>query len=163
MTDFFLDRFWSKVDVRGDDECWVWTGATARRGYGAFAPRKGKLMVASRFSWEMHKAEQIPDGLWVLHHCDNPPCVNPKHLYLGTRQENMDDMVRRRRHWAHRGELITQGVKNGRAKLTDRDIVEIREIYALGNVSQPELGRRYGVVHASIGNIVRRDSWRHVA
>lgn len=154
-------RFWEKVDVCDDDECWEWTAAKARMGYGNFALRHGVLIPAHRLSWILAHG-MIPEGLWVLHRCDNPPCVNPAHLFVGTRQDNLDDMVAKRRHWAHKGESITKGERNGRAKLTDAQVREIRDRYAAGGVSQPQLGREFGVTHAIIGNVVRRESWVHV-
>ncbi len=98
-------RFWLKVVRLGLDECWVWQGSripgskrAGRQGYGVLAagsPRRASL-YAHRVSWEMHHGS-IPQGLLVLHRCDNPPCVNPAHLYLGTHAENMADMVARGR------------------------------------------------------------------
>lgn len=90
------ERFWGKVDRRGPDECWEWRGSHNGRHYGHFHPTKGTDEYAHRFSYAMaHGA--IADGLHVRHRCDNPPCVNPAHLELGTRLENMADMVARGR------------------------------------------------------------------
>lgn len=89
------ERFWEKV-VTSPDSCWLWTGAQSPRGYGAFVVSRGDVRTASRVSWELVNGP-IPDGLWVLHRCDNPPCVNPDHLFLGTHQDNMDDMAQKGR------------------------------------------------------------------
>lgn len=88
-------RFWAKVK-RGPD-CWLWTGATTR-GYGHIkrGPANAGTAQATHLSWEIHNGP-IPDGLMVLHHCDNPPCVNPEHLYLGTHKDNMRDRAVRGR------------------------------------------------------------------
>jgi len=89
------ERFWEKVDVRGPDECWPWTRKHNPKGYGQF--RKDKMVQAHRMAWELTNGP-IPDGLDVLHTCDNPPCCNPHHLFLGTNDDNMRDMNSKGRH-----------------------------------------------------------------
>jgi len=93
------DRFWKKVDKSGD--CWLWiSGRDRPGGYGQFSCA-GKQIRAHRYSWELHNGS-IPEGLWVLHRCDNPPCVNPAHLFIGDRKANMDDA-------AAKGRICTVG------------------------------------------------------
>ena len=91
--DTFVQRFWSKVIK--SDSCWIWVACRDDRGYGRIA-HKGKNKSAHRMSWEMHKGD-IADGLCVCHHCDNPICVNPDHLFLGTHTDNMQDMSIKKR------------------------------------------------------------------
>lgn len=84
--------FWSRVDVRGPDECWPWMNAKTPNGYGTVY-FGGRMVGAHRVSWELTHGP-IPDGLFVLHHCDNPPCCNPAHLFTGTHTDNVRDMRR---------------------------------------------------------------------
>ena len=95
------DKFWAKVDRRGSDECWLWKSVLNKNGYGRASETPGKYLLrrtsAHRRAWEYAKGA-IPKGMWVLHRCDVRNCVNPDHLYLGTYQDNMNDMKRRGRH-----------------------------------------------------------------
>lgn len=138
-------RFWRKVDKA--DGCWLWRGGTSNRGYGAAFVR-GRLVGAHRAAWELTYGP-IPDGQWVLHRCDNPPCVNPDHLFLGTHEENMHDM-------ASKGRRIGAG-----RKLTPERVIEARALLEQG-VSQSNVAARFGVSRSAIAQMVRGNSWRSV-
>jgi hypothetical protein len=100
ITKAMTVRFWAKVHKTG--YCWLWTGGTARKGYGAFTVHTtggNKTLVAHRFAWRVTKG-RIPRNLFVLHKCDNPPCVRPSHLWLGTQLDNIHDCIKKNRHRA---------------------------------------------------------------
>ncbi len=158
------DRFWAQVQK--SDGCWLWTGGIFPTGYGWFNV-SGKMLRAHRFSWELHFGP-IPDGKIVCHHCDNPACVRPDHLFLGTAQDNKDDCVAKGRQATGdrngsriHPERLARGEDHGRAKLTEEDVREIRALLASGD-SKSDLGRRFGVTHGMIRHIAAGRSWRHV-
>ncbi len=119
------ERFWTKVEKRGPQDCWPWTAATAL-GYGVIREggHDGQMLRAPRVSWEIHHG-LIPPDLCVLHHCDNPPCVNPAHLFLGTRADNARDRAAKGRT-ADPETTRRVGEANSRAILTEDDVREIR-------------------------------------
>jgi hypothetical protein len=144
------ERLWAKVDKSG--ECWLWTGATAM-GYGHLQ-RNGKAVKVHRLSYELEYGE-IPEGMDVCHTCDNPLCVRPTHLWLGTHKENMHDRDRKGRNHAPKGE------RSPKSKLMSQQVLEIRRLANQG-YSQPFLGRRFNVSSVSIYKIVNRLSWKHI-
>ena len=143
------ERFWSKVDVGEVDECWEWQASEQGQGYGQFRVNH-KMWLAHRVAWKLTFGP-IPEGLCVLHKCDNRGCCNPYHLFLGTRADNMADAARKGR--MHRGEA------DGNSKLTQEEVLEIRELYAEGEWTQRELADEFGVRNSHISRIVRRKSW----
>lgn len=148
-------RFWSRV-IKGDG-CWIWTGLRSAYGYGLIG-RGGKQagnMATHRVSWELHNGP-IPAGLVVCHKCDNPPCVNPDHLFVGTQRENVNDCVRKGRHRA----ACQKGEANGNAKLTWADVAVIRAAYVPGRVSQQSLADRFGVPQTTISKIIAGQLWK---
>ncbi len=143
-------RFWKYVDKKSKNECWNWTGTCDQNGYGQFWPYHQKAIGTHRFSWLLHYGD-IPDQLWVLHTCDNRKCINPQHLWLGTRQDNMKDMVIKNRQ--------IKCEKHPRAKLTVSQVERILELK--GKFSHRELAGMFNVSHTSIGKIHRSQSWRN--
>lgn len=153
------EKFWEKVDIRSEDECWEWLAGRNKKGYGNFyvsiGHSKDKHCLAHRRSWILTYGE-IPEGLSVLHHCDNPPCVNPKHLFLGTNQDNVDDKVRKGRMQDLKGE------NHPMRKLTDEQIKEIRALRKDG-YTLFALGDKFNVHYSTIGYICSRKHWSHIA
>lgn len=141
-------RFWSKVDVGEADECWEWLASKSRGGYGQFAIHS-KPWLAHRVAWFLTFGP-IPKGLCVCHHCDNPGCANPYHLFLGTHAENIADSVRKGR--MHRGEA------SGCGKLTEEDVHEIRAMLEEG-YTQQEIADKFGVTNQSISSIKTGKKW----
>ena len=141
------ERFWSKVEVRGKDECWPWKAATRRKeeGYGAFW-MNGRHHPANRVALQL-SGVNMPDGMVACHTCDNPGCCNPAHLFVGTPRENNDDKVMKGRH--------SKGSKHGMAKLTDEQIEEIKRHKPPG-VKQvraglpQELANKFGISRAYV-------------
>lgn len=161
-----VERFWSHVDKSGGpDACWPWTAARLKAGYGIFQAEKTR--TSHRFAWEATNGP-ILDGLHVLHKCDNPPCVNPVHLFLGDNKANMRDRDAKGRTLAGdahpartRPDYMKRGSAHWRAKLTESDVQSIRA--SVPGESMASIARRYGVSPESIGDIVHRRTWRHVA
>lgn len=154
-----IERFWKYVDKRGPNDCWEWKGARRVQNYGGLALEDHKVVLAHRFSYELHYGP-IPEsegyhGTCVLHRCDNPPCVNPKHLFLGTNQDNVDDKVSKGRG------VSTRGNQNGMAKLNPEKIVDIRQRYKDGE-SFKSIAYSYDVTDAAIRSVVQRKTWRHI-
>jgi len=148
-------RFWSKVDKRGPGDCWPWTGATNERGYGVMRPegrRSGPTVKAHRVPLLLAGID--PEGWCVLHSCDNPPCVNPAHLRIGTKADNTRDMLSRQRG------LV--GRRNGNAKLTEAQAAEIRRRRNAGELRK-DLAAEFNVSGATVTRIANGEGWRHVA
>ena len=149
------ERFWAKVDKRGPDECWEWTAGTNSGGYGDIKVA-GRHIKAHRLAFQW-LCGPIPEGICVCHHCDNPLCVNPDHLFLGTQAENIAD-----RDAKDRGRGAgPRGEANGSAKLTKADVREIRQLCA-GGKAQEAVGKRYGISQSNISDIVNRKTWAHI-
>lgn len=154
-----IDRFWAKVDKKGENDCWDWTASLNNVGYGQFY-LNGKMVSSHRVSYIINHPLTI--DLWehreicVCHKCDNPCCVNPAHLFLGSVGDNMNDKLAKGRGNQPKGE------NHGRSKLTEDNVREIRIKYAEGGVSQRELALKYAVSETIIGYITLRKRWTHI-
>jgi hypothetical protein len=148
------EHFWSRVDRSGDG-CWLWQGTIGNRGYGRTS-YQNRTIGAHRLAW-IYARGHIPDGQVVCHRCDNPPCVRPDHLFLGTFADNSADMVRKGR--AVNG---PKGVTHPFAKFTEDQVREIRRRYASADVSTHQLAREYGVGAMTIWRVATHRSYRSV-
>lgn len=146
------DRFWAKITK--SDGCWTWTGATQLGGYGNFRRQgHGRMQGAHRFSWELSHGP-VPIGLCVLHRCDNPPCVNPAHLFLGTHADNVADKQRKGRC----SRVGPRGSRSHLAKLTESQV----ESVLASSDSDAALAAAYGVHRMTVSNIRKGHTWKHL-
>jgi len=155
------EDIWKKINIKPtsviwylwNNECWKWTTKSINnKGYGMFSITK-KMYLAHRIVYKLVFGA-IPDNLYILHHCDNPLCCNPSHLFPGTQKNNMEDMIVRGRQCC--GEKISS------SKLKEKDILEIRILYSTGDYYQRELGEIYGVGADEISRIVNNKMWKHI-
>jgi hypothetical protein len=186
LTGRDIERFYSKVVKSPDeDSCWDWDGNTDKKGYPEFrichASKPGKYR-ANRVSFFIHYNED-PGHKLVCHTCDNPSCVNPKHLFLGTHKDNYTDMATKNRnikgdkHWARlHPEKVRRGADcnlveiakkrrgelNNKAKLTESDVKLMRYMYGEGLADQRELARRFNIRQASVWAVVNKITWKHI-
>mgnify|MGYP001583543857 CR=1 FL=1 len=167
MNSTIAKRFWAKVQKT--DGCWIWLGCKIRRGYGQISEGGGrrKMLSAHRVSWIIHYGPISP-SINILHRCDNPPCVRPDHLFMGTSKDNSEDMVRKGRNWKVKGEnhhfvrnpaIVPRGESNGNSKLRTEDVIEIRKFHRAG-ISMRRLAARYSVDKKTISMIVNRITWK---
>lgn len=134
--------------------CWEWQGSRSPLGYGRYYPAMGVKVLAHRHAYELANGP-IPDGMQVCHTCDNPPCCNPGHLFLGTHQDNMADRQSKGR--TRTG--TTRGEKSNLARLTQAQVVEIRGRYRNGE-TQTAIARDYGITNSGVWRIVHGKTWR---
>jgi hypothetical protein len=153
-----VERFWNKVEKTAD--CWTWKGAKTNKGYGIYSSfyKFGffKSQFAHRVSYFLANGNFDSD-LLVCHKCDNPSCVNPNHLFIGTYSDNAQDMSDKGRN----GQQINsqKGEKHGRSKLDWNKVREIRKRYSEEKITKSELSRQYGVDHKQIRNILNNTNW----
>lgn len=145
-------RFWSKVDKQ--ESCWIWKGRAMSTGYGSFWTGV-KQDTAHRFSYELHNGS-IPENLCVLHTCDVRLCVNPAHLFVGTKGDNQRDCVAKGRDNKACGEQAAM------SKLTTAQVLEIRKLNSENHIGSRTLAKQFGVQRNTIMNILHRITWKHV-
>jgi hypothetical protein len=150
-----IDRFWARVAQ--SDACWIWTGARLPNGYGRVT-QQGKQVYTHRLAWELTHGP-IPDGLVVCHSCDNPPCCNPAHLWLGTPADNVHDRdAKGRGRRSHRATSASRS-RGLRRRLTREQMqtaaTEVRQRYAEGGISARQLAKELGYSHSSVLRILR--------
>lgn len=156
FTDKQIRSFWSYVALGGLDQCWPWL-KSCNEGYGQFHTRLNgskKRHVAHRLAFELATGTVLTALEYVLHSCDNPPCCNPCHMFLGDARANILDCKSKGRNAA--------GEKHGCHVLTEQQVREIRSLYAAGGVTQVELANRYGVSFGHLNGIISRKRWSHV-
>lgn len=159
-------RFWSKVSKEEGDACWEWLGDLSDKGYGFFVLRHGVKVYAHRYSFELAHGP-LAAGLQACHHCDNPPCVRPDHLFSGTQKDNIQDalskgrMATSSRNGRHTfPERTARGVGHGRAKLTEASVQQILCIG--GTMPQQKIADMFGTPQTNVSLILRRKAWAHI-
>jgi hypothetical protein len=148
-------RFWEKVNKGQPDQCWEWAACTNPKGYGQFR-WDGMMRQAHRMAWQIVHGP-IPEGMCVCHTCDNPACVNPEHLFIGTVADNNNDRDAKGRT------VFMSGEDNGMTKLNREQVAEIKRMGEAMHHGQAEIASRYGVTRYAICDIARGRTWRHVA
>lgn len=147
---YTLQDIWKQIDIKRKDECWNWLGHKDKDGYGR-ATINSKDYRSHRVVYE-ETYGKIIGGLFVLHTCNNPSCCNPNHLYLGTNQDNMNQMVREKR----------SSIKITTPKLTEKNVIDIRKLYSTGNYTQYKLAEIFKIGQGNISEIVNKKHWAYI-
>lgn len=143
------NRFWGKVNVPNNPEaCWEWTAALSNKGYGLFYDPVFSTNLASRIAWMLTNGP-IPDGFNACHRCDNPKCVNPRHIFLGTQKDNMSD-------------ASTKGRMRGCPKLGKTQVFQIIALLRAGRLTMPQIAARYSVSPETISGIKHKRTWLRI-
>ena len=154
LTPQDADRFWSKVNVLGPDDCWEWQSTCGRGGYGRFT-LQGSAIFAHRLAWHLANGP-IPGQLCVCHKCDNPPCCNPNHLFLGTQLDNIQDRTTKGRT------VSLSGERHYGHKLTEADVIKIRQALRSQTRIKKALAAKFGVTRQNIRRIEIGRTWKHL-
>jgi len=174
------EKFWLKVDKNGPipikfphlGPCWVWTAGRSDTGYGMFQDVDTKKRLnAHRYSWTLHNGP-VPNGLYVLHHCDVRECVRPDHLFVGTQKQNIHDALEKgnlapqqetfKRLWREKWQGVRCGANIHCSKLTESDVREIKKLYGSNGWTYDTLGEKFGISFGSVRDIIKGTSWSHV-
>lgn len=168
LSETLPGKFWNKIDKSGPipnhqqqlGRCWKWCGSKVSTGYGHYTFRRHQKgiqnrVLVHRLVWVIFNGS-IPSGKWILHHCDNPNCCNPNHLFCGTPADNGRDKSLKGRSNPPVGERC------GHSKLTNEDIIKIRSLYASGAFTQSQLSDLYKVGQGEISRIKNRKRWKHI-
>ena len=145
-------KFWQCVDFGIGDDCWLWTGTKTDAGYGTVV-FKGERTTAHRIAYKLTKGE-IPNGLVLMHKCDNRPCCNPAHLKPGTQKQNLADMHAKGRQ----GDCRNFGGKNGNTRITFEKCEEMRRLHNEQNITQTALAKMFGLGQSHVSRIIRHEN-----
>jgi len=154
--DIVVGRFWSKVVINSDDDCWLWSGSVNKKGYGSFNPgRKYKYAskIAHRYA-HLYGNGYLDLDLMVCHKCDTPGCCNPSHLWQGTAKENSMDMVEKGRS--------CMGDKQGLTTLSNLDVLAIKACLSCGRFEQKELAKKFCISQQAVSRINTGKDWSHI-
>ena len=146
----------SRLTSIQEDGCWMFLGPWTSHGYGHLS-YDGQIFRAHRISYELHRGP-VPEGKMVLHKCDHRYCINPEHLFIGTAQDNVNDMIAKCRDIF--GENF--GENNGQAKLTEDEVLQIKRLLADGQYKLKEIGGMFGVTDSAVKQIKYGKTWRHI-
>ena len=156
ITDELIKRFWSKVDIKSEDECWTWKDSTVPRGYGHISI-ESRPYYAHRISYCISYGD-IPDGLLICHKCNNRSCVNPKHLYAGTSKDNIRDSI-------NAGTFSEfphfRGDNSPTSKLTSIQVLQIRDLIDAG-VRHKDIAKQFNIGRSTVTGIHNKLIWKHL-
>lgn len=160
-----MHRFWKKVNKGTDNECWVWNARKNHDGYGEFW-YNNHTVKAHRMSWLLHNG-LIPDDKCILHRCDNPPCVNPKHLWIGSLKDNTRDMISKSRQnfvgdFRHLPRNDYHGEDRSNAKLNDEKVMLMRRLHKKSGLSTRKLAKMFSIGKSVAWSVIAQSRWKHI-